>query len=99
MGPPPPSSLPRRPAPVAASRVPVPAPDPGRVYEDAAGITVGMGYAEVEQRFGPPALAVTTAEAKLLQYLGKDESLQVEIAAGKVSSIRTARLPVASSLK
>lgn len=65
-----------------------PAPPPKPAWEDPAGIETGMSYPELVRRFGPPALAITGDEGRLLTYSGKSGSLQLEVQDDLVTSIQ-----------
>jgi hypothetical protein len=83
-------------APAAAqAKTPAPAPaavdaalPPKPAWEDPAGIRTGMSYPELVRRFGPPALAITGDEGRLLTYAGKSGSLQLEVRDDMVTSIQ-----------
>jgi hypothetical protein len=62
---------------------------PAIVYEDPALIKVGMEFAEINKRFGPPAMKLTTGGGQeTLSYAAKEHSLDVEMRDGKVVSIQ-----------
>ena len=67
---------------------PKPEPKPEPVYEDPAGIQKGMDSAEVERRFGPPALKLTMAGEEVYSYTHKGAALDVTMRDGKVAVVR-----------
>ena len=62
--------------------------DDGRTYEDPKLIQPGLAYDELVQRFGPPAMEMTTAPGrKSLMYAGKDgATTSIEVQDGKVAA-------------
>jgi len=62
---------------------------PARKYEDPKLIEAGLTYDELIQRFGPPALQMTSGPgSSSLNYAGKEGAvIQVEVQDGKVSSV------------
>jgi len=72
------------PAPSAVEAAPPPKPN----WEDPAGIQTGMSYQDLVSRFGPPALAISGDEGRLLTYAGKSGSLQLEVQDDIVTSIQ-----------
>jgi hypothetical protein len=58
-------------------------------YEDPTGIQQGMLYDDVVHRFGPPAIAMTTAPGEqTLTYAKKGASFDVKVVNGKVSTVQ-----------
>ena len=58
-------------------------------YEDPAGIQEGMPYADVMRRFGPPAIAMTTAPGEqTLSYAKSGAMLNVKVVNGKVTAVQ-----------
>lgn len=76
------SSTDKTPSP-AINTPPPPAPN----WEDPNGISIGLSYAELVRRFGPPALEITGAAGISLTYSGKDGTFQLEVQDRKVTSI------------
>ena len=65
--------------------------EPEVTYEDPAGIRKDMGAAEVLERFGPPALTLTTGPGEeVFSYTRKDTALDVTMRNGKVAVVRRA---------
>jgi len=80
-----------KPTPAAAAiKVPrqEPALSPKPRWEDPAGIQTGMSYADVVRRFGPPALAITGDQGRLLTYSGQSGPLQLQVQDEIVISIQ-----------
>jgi len=68
-----------------------PKPKPEVTYEDPAGIRKDMDAAEVLERFGPPALTLTTGPGEeVFSYTRKDTALDVTMRNGKVAVVRRA---------
>jgi len=57
-------------------------------WEDPGGIEVGLGYAELVKRFGPPALEITDDAGRKMTYAGKAGSYHVEVEDDRVTSVR-----------
>jgi hypothetical protein len=71
----------------AAARV-ARATQPARSYEDPRQIQAGIGYDEIISRFGPPSMSATAAAGRTtLWYSRRDGNYQIEMEAGKVTSI------------
>ena len=67
----------------------VPKVVPSVSYEDPAGIQEGMEYDEVMRRFGSPAMKFTSGPGdELLSYANKDQSFDVQMRNGKVTTIQ-----------
>lgn len=78
-----------QPAVTSATALPAEPPKPAVVYEDPAGIAMGMGWDELLGRFGEPAMKVTSgAASESLTYETKERSVDVEMRAGKVYSLK-----------
>lgn len=85
--------------PAAATATPAPAakapavalvpPKPAVTYEDPALIAVGLERAELLQRFGEPAMKITSAGGESLTYETKDRRWEVEVRDGKVASVES----------
>jgi len=72
----------------AKSQPDAPAPPPP-TYEDPSGIQQGMAYDDVVKRFGPPAIALTTAPGEQsLTYAKKGASFDVKVINGKVTAVQ-----------
>jgi hypothetical protein len=69
-------------------------PKPAVVYEDPAGIQVGMERAELVRRFGEPTMGITTgAGREAFTYETKDRRLELELRDGKVASVASKTRP------
>jgi hypothetical protein len=56
--------------------------------EDPSGIQEGMEYAQVEHRFGPPSLRITTSPGEeMLYYARKSVKVDVTVRDGKVAVV------------
>ena len=78
-----------QPAATSATALPAEPPKPAVVYEDPGGITTGMGWDELLNRFGGPAMKVTSgAASESLTYESKERSVDVEMRGGKVYSLK-----------
>jgi hypothetical protein len=57
-------------------------------YENPSSIQTGMDGAEVEHRFGPPSMKITTSPGEeLLYYTTKDARINVTVRDGKVAVV------------
>jgi hypothetical protein len=64
---------------------------PEKQYESPSGIREGMEATELTERFGPPALKITTGADESYSYLGKDgTNVDATVRGGKVVSVRGA---------
>jgi type IV secretory pathway TrbL component len=60
-----------------------------KAFENPSGIQQGMDYAEIERRFGPPSVTVTTAPGEeTLCYIAKGLAVDVTLRNGKVTTVR-----------
>jgi hypothetical protein len=85
----------------AAEAAPAPAepPKPAVVYEDPAGIKVGMERAELLSRFGEPVMKIMTGGAsESLMYDTRESAVDVEMRSGKVYSVRAKSKPKQQSV-
>ncbi len=74
-------------------------PKPVVVYEDPAGIKVGMEQSELLSRFGEPVMKVTTGQdAESLTYTARDRVFEVEMRDGKVYSVQPKSKPRQASV-
>lgn len=65
---------------------------PAVVYEDPAGIKVGMEYAELIRRFGEPSMKITSGTGQqVLSYMTADNTIDVELRGGRVASVQGTR--------
>ena len=62
-------------------------PKPAANWEDPSRIEVGLSYADLVRRFGPPALEITGETGKSLTYAGKSGTLQLEVRDDKVTAV------------
>jgi len=64
---------------------------PEKQYESPSGIREGMEVTELTERFGPPALKITTGADESYSYMGKDgTSVDATVRGNKVVSVRGA---------
>jgi len=67
----------------------VPPEPPPPTFEDPAGIEKGMSYEDVVQRFGPPAIALTTAPGEqMVTYSKKTTTFNLKVVNGKVTAVQ-----------
>jgi hypothetical protein len=67
---------------------------PAVVYEDPAGIKIGLDQAELISRFGEPTMRVTTgSDGASLTYDVKERIYEVEVRMGKVYSVQAKSKP------
>jgi hypothetical protein len=82
-------------APAPAAKAPAAAPAPPKpavTYEDPGKITAGLDSAELLQRFGEPAMKVTSGGGReSLTYETKERRWQIEVRDGKVESVESKR--------
>src|ERR1051326_638019 len=66
-----------------------PPPAPAKTYEDIKKAEVGLVYAELIERFGPPSMVITAeGGVKKLTYSAKEGTTRIEVKDGKVASIK-----------
>ena len=81
-----PATAPAAKAPAAA---PAP-PKPAVAYEDPGKITVGLQSTELLQRFGEPAMKITSGDGReSLTYETKERTWEIEVRDGKVASVES----------
>ena len=78
-------------APAAKAPAAAPAPPkPAVAYEDPGKITVGLQSTELLQRFGEPAMKITSGDGReSLTYETKERTWEIEVRDGKVASVES----------
>jgi hypothetical protein len=88
------------PAPARSTRRSVPArkaapsipPAPAVAYADPSLISAGLAYDDLVKRFGPPSMEITLGpDKRMLQYVAKTGTAQLEVEDGKVKTVTTSK--------